>query len=354
MGINKFHPFVKGICPEVYENIHISEYAYKKVAVDISGYVNKYKRSTGDKWLSQILNLVVCLRKCEIHCVFIYDGGAPPEKAEERKRRISSQEKIEQRTVELKDALDHYYESGEILPILVDFSKKIKSKSPERLLVRKPKGIDMTFIAKKIEKRLTYTQYPTKHDFELTKQLMDILKVPWFVAPLEAETVCADLCKRGIVDAVLSEDTDLMAYGTPNFLFEFSPSHCNCKRLKYTKVIDGLKLEPDTFLDLCIMGGTDYNPNIPNIGLNKAYKLLKDYKDIDTIGLNTELDISVLNHERTRELFTNYEQTIHKIKYCGVPDYKALNVFNFKHNIHFNVEGLRSSFERTDEIEFEE
>ena len=162
MGIKNLNNLLRKKCPEIFELIHISEYAYKKVAIDISVFVNKYKRSVGDRWLAQVLNLVSCLRRNNLHCVFIYDGGAPPEKDNERSKRKAAQEKIEHRTAELQEALDHYYNTEEILPILVEFHKRINSHSPKRLLPRKGESIDMSLVARKIEKRNTYTENPTK------------------------------------------------------------------------------------------------------------------------------------------------------------------------------------------------
>ena len=80
MGIKNLHSFLRSKCPEIYKTMHLSEYAYKKIAIDISLYMFKYKTIFGDKWLDAFLKLVACLRKNEIHCVFIYDNGAPPEK----------------------------------------------------------------------------------------------------------------------------------------------------------------------------------------------------------------------------------------------------------------------------------
>jgi len=354
MGIKNLNNLLRKKCPEIFELIHISEYAYKKVAIDISVFVNKYKRSVGDRWLAQVLNLVSCLRRNNLHCVFIYDGGAPPEKDNERSKRKAAQEKIEHRTAELQEALDHYYNTEEILPILVEFHKRINSHSPKRLLPRKGESIDMSLVARKIEKRNTYTENPTKHDFELTKQLLTILNVPWFIAPLEAETICSDLCKRGLVDAVVSEDTDIIAYGTPIFLTNINTSDCTSVRVKYSDVLNGVDLTSDSFLDLCIMCGTDYNNNIEGIGSVKAHKLIKQHETIEAVGINTDLDISILNHCRGRELFKNYDQINPVIKFCGLPNYEKLQAFIFKHNMRIDVNGIKSSFEDNSDIIFKE
>ena len=80
MGISCLHKFLRKNCPEVYQEIHLSKYAFKKIAIDISLYLFKYKTIFGDRWISAFINLVSCMRRNNIHCVFIYDTGSPPEK----------------------------------------------------------------------------------------------------------------------------------------------------------------------------------------------------------------------------------------------------------------------------------
>lgn len=349
MGVKGLKDLIRKKCPDVMEQIHISEFKHKKIAIDISMFVNKYKRKVGERWMGQVVNLVSSLRKNEIHCVFIYDGSAPPEKDREKDKRKDAHKKTEQRTMELEDALQHYHQTGEILPIIIDFSKKMKSSgSPKRLLGKKVEGIDMNVIAKKIEKRSTYNDYPLPQDFEMTKELLTILNVPWFVAPMEAETTCADMCKRGLVDAVLSDDSDVLAYGTPNFLPDFSASNCVCTRIRYEDVLEGLGISSESFLDLCIMCGNDYNDNIKGIGPMNALKMIKEYGNIETIETNTSIKTDVLNYKRSRELFTEYQKINQKINHCGIPDYEKLLEFKIKNNIYTDMESLKKSFEEVE------
>jgi hypothetical protein len=83
MGINNLNVFLRKNCPEVFKEIHISEYAYKKVAIDTSLFLCKFKAIAGDRWLESFIRLVSCLRRNEIHCEFIYDTSAPPENNDE-------------------------------------------------------------------------------------------------------------------------------------------------------------------------------------------------------------------------------------------------------------------------------
>ena len=204
--------------------------------------------------------------------------------------------------------------------------------------------IDMNIIEMMVKKMRGQILDITPEDFKKTKHLFDILHVPYFDAPLEAETTCSDLCKRGLVDAVLSEDTDVLAYGAPVFLSKINTSNGTCVRINYSALLESLDLCKDEFLDLCIMCGTDYNKNIFRVGPEKAYKYIQKYSTIEEISSKTSVDISILNHVRGRELFTQYKQANIKIPYCGPPDFEKLDNFITQNNIKCNIENLKIAF----------
>jgi len=348
MGIKDLSKFLQENYSEVFEHIHISEYHFRKVAIDTSLYLCHYKAAYNNPdnpndltWLGAFVKLVACLRENEIHCVFIYDSGAPPEKEQERKERSSSRNKLEERVCRLEEAIEKYDSSGEIDPVLIEFQNKRKIVQKSML---RPDSVNMHAIkiaVKKLRKQLFSV---TPQDFAITKQLFDILQVPYFNAPLEAETMCADLCLQGKVDAVLSEDTDVLAYGAPTFLTKVNTADGTCMRIKHSDVLKQMGLTADEFLDFCIMCGTDYNKNIFKIGPSKAFKLIETHRRIETVAEKTGLDVGILKHKRVRELFRGYEKSKVAVPYCGFPDFSALQLFVVKKNLRIGVESLQKSF----------
>jgi 5'-3' exonuclease len=346
MGIKSLNKFLRNNCSAVYQEVDISEYSFKKIAIDISLYLCKFKIVCGHRWLSAFINLVCFLRKNNIHCVFIYDSKAPVEKNDEKEKRAEHKDKIKQNIFLIEKALEKYYNTGEIDDTLREVHIKEEEKPNRRLLTeQKTGGVDIEAIEFKVNKMKSYILDISPRDFELTKELFRILSVPYYDAPMEAETMCSDLCRRGIVDAVLSEDTDVLAYGTPIFLNNINMSKNTCIRVLYHEVLENLNLTESQFTDLCIMCGTDYNKNIFRVGCEKAYRLLTQYNNIEGIAENTPLDISILNHIRVREIFTEYEQyNITEIEYCGIPDFEELSYFFAINNIPLEIESLRRNF----------
>lgn len=355
MGIHKLYDVIKKYAPECMEKIHLSNFAFKKVAIDVSLFMFKFKAVCGDRWLQAFLNLVTCLRRNEIHCVFIYDTNAPPEKELERAERRESKEKMEEALYNLEQAYQHYLETNEIQQVLIDLYKKEVDKmeksekfKPVKSLLNKNKSesdIDMKIVANKIEHKKRQIVQIGPDDFALTKKMFDILEVPWYQAPMEAETMCSDLCKRGLVDAVLSEDTDVLAYGAPVFLSKIETDSDCCVLINYQHLLNTLELTSEQFLDMCIMCGTDYNKNIPKIGPDRSYNLIKKYGTIEEVGRQAKLDISILNHHRGRQLFMEYlRDDLVKIRYCGRPDFSIFEQFVTENNINVNLNKMRNIY----------
>jgi len=347
MGIKNLNQFLRGKCPEIFVETHISEFAYKKLAIDISLYLHKFKAAAGDRWLQAFLNFVVCLRRNNVHCTFIYDGQAPPEKAIEQADRRESQQKLIENVQILEQELELYNITGEVGLSIQNLWEKKKSPPETRLLSSKlSDGIDMKWVQSKIESKMSQIIHITENDILLTKNLFDILNVPYFTAPCEAEKLCSLLCKDGRVDAVLSEDTDILAYGCPIFLSKIDSKNDTVIMVEYTKVLSSLSLSSSQFLDLCIMSGTDYNKNIPKIGNVTSYKKILQYGSIEELEKKENLDTSILNYIRVRELFTQFKDDgITKISFCGIPKYEDLIQFSQLHNLHINIPKLKSSFE---------
>lgn len=351
MGIKSLHKLLRKYAADAYTKIHISEYAFKKIAIDMSLYMCKYKAICGDAWITAIINLVVCLRENEVHCVFIFDGKATDDKDEEKQRRINEREKRENIVAELELALDTYDKTNEMSNVLIELYNKIRDKPyQQRLLcanVSKPTiNINIEIVRNEIRKKRSQLLNISRGDYDMTREMFDILSIPYFTAPAEAETMCADLCKRGLVDAVLSEDTDVLAYGANVLLTEIDPFNHTCVKIEHSIILKSLSMNYDTFLDLCIMCGTDYNKNIEGIGPEKSYKFMKKYKNIDAMKESENIDISKLKHERVRELFTQYEQVNVAIPYCGSPCMNGLNEFLMKNDIKVNTQRIHMAFTR--------
>lgn len=341
MGIKGIHNIIKKYASDVYVEKHISEYAYKKVAIDISLYIFKYKAIFGEKWISSFITLICCLRKYDLHFIFIFDGVAPEEKSIERNARKESREKMVNKINQLETDLQHYKETGEVSELISEIYNKTENDKPLRLLGKASKKIDVNVIQNEIDKLKSYNIGITKKDIETVKEMFDIMEIPYVVADGEAECYASQLCLNGCVDMVLSEDTDVLVYGTPTFLTKINTSTGVVIEMKFEKLLECLELTHAQYVDLCILCGSDYNNTIRGVGPETAYKLMKEYGSIENIP--EKYDTSVLNYERVRELFSKRKLGL-KIPYCGSLDEEKMTKFLFENNIRIDMEYMKMCF----------
>jgi len=331
MGIkSNFNKFIREHAEDSIIEQHISHFKYKKVAIDTTLYMFKYKAALSDQWLSGFVNMISVFRRNTVHPVFIFDGPSPIEKLEEQKQRREEKRKLEERVSSLENDIIEYHVKNIISDKLASFvGEDFSIEKAEEMVAKKRKQIINVEPA----------------DFDNLKKLLDIMKIPYYTAPSEAEKFCSKLCIDGKVAAAISDDTDVIAYASPVSLSKIDTYTGSCVSVSNENLISSLGLTKEQFLDLCIMCGTDYNNNISRVGSVTSYKYIQKYGSIEGIMDSMNLDVSILNHIRVRELFTLFEEyDIGEIPYCGKPDFDELNEFLNLHGININIFELQSYF----------
>jgi len=118
--------------------------------------------------------------------------------------------------------------------------------------------------------------------------------VDCIVAPYEADAQLAYLMKTGIVQAIISEDSDLLVYGCQKVIFKMDAyGHGVAVDLADLSKLTDLKLHEFTqekFRHMCILSGCDYLPSVKGVGLHKAIKLLRKSSSIDKVIRSLRLD----------------------------------------------------------------
>lgn len=350
MGIKNLHHFLRKTCPSVYSTVPISKYAFKKIAIDTSIFMCKYKSSNGNSYIDSFLHLISVLRYNEVHFVFVYDTKAPPEKDLERKQRLEAREKNKVRVERIMETWYNYKQEHSLIEesILENTSLSIEDEVLLGFIV-KLMDTDNTISIKKIDLEIHKLQNSIlsirTEDFNLTKEFFKACNIPFIDAEGEAEATCASLVCQGLVTAVLTEDTDVLAYKAPIMLHKMDILKGTFMEIDYEEILNQLQFTDSQFLDFCIMCGTDYNTNIFKIGPDKAYKLLQQHGSIEAIQeANPNISISTLNYEKTRSLFDHNVKYNINIPYCGFPNKVEFEKLYFVNNCKFDLEKLYSSF----------
>lgn len=113
-------------------------------------------------------------------------------------------------------------------------------------------------------------------------QLLKKLDIPYVVAPYEADAQLVYLERQGLINGIISDDSDLLVFGAKKLLtkldqygncFEINrKDFCACREVSLTGWSD------TEFRRMAIFSGCDYLDGLPGVGLKTAYRMLRKTK----------------------------------------------------------------------------
>ncbi|XAR63945.1 Exodeoxyribonuclease I [Bertholletia excelsa] len=280
MGIKDLLRFMK---PHV-EPIHIKKYAGKRVGIDAYSWLHKGAYSCsmeiclnteGEKkfqYLKYFMHRINLLRHYNITPVVVFDGASIPCKAATENERTRHRE------------------------------------ANRDLAMAKLKEGNFRAASDLFQRAVNVTP-------SMAHQLIQVLRsenVDFVVAPYEADAQLAYLSsleseKDGIT-AVISEDSDLLAYGCPAVIFKMD-RYGNGEEIVLHKAFDSVTCVPSfqnfdmvLFTGMCVLAGCDFLPSVPGIGISKAYSLVSKYRNLDRA-------LSVLKFEKGNIMPEDYSRS---------------------------------------------
>lgn len=108
-------------------------------------------------------------------------------------------------------------------------------------------------------------------------------QVPYIFSSGEADPLLANLCKEGVIQAVISEDTDMIPYGTPIVLREFNFYSNEITVFHTTRILRHLGISHMQMIDWCILMGNDYNNRLKGYKPLDSLELIRDHRNIENI-----------------------------------------------------------------------
>lgn len=299
MGIRDLKKLLNARAPDAFRTVAFDTYAGRRVAVDASVYMFRYKMSLGaNKWLEGFMDLVHTLVRFQVVPVIVFDGKSPVEKLGEKQRRKNSRQDTKKRLATIRSELDAYKATGTVGPNLTVRRSFLTGGS-----------VNVQDVEERIERLERSLQSVTTHDTQRLQAALTEEHIEWLTAKGEAERLCAALACRGDVYAALSEDSDLYAHASPKILSELNLKMVTFTEVDFSELLDMLELSQESFVDLCVLLGTDFNERIHGIGPVRAFSLISRYKCIDTLLLEKkDLDGDCLNHVVTRALLHAEEE----------------------------------------------
>ena len=112
--------------------------------------------------------------------------------------------------------------------------------------------------------------------------------IPYVEAPTEAEAQCAALARAGKVYAAASEDMDTLTFDSPVLIRHLTFSEQRntkepIQEIDLSKVLTGLNMTREQFVDFCILLGCDYCDTIPKVGPKSALDLIRKHGTLEEL-----------------------------------------------------------------------
>jgi len=141
------------------------------------------------------------------------------------------------------------------------------------------------------------------------KQVQDILYffellgIPVIRENEEADFILAKLSAANKIDYILSDDSDVLAFGAKKVLKNFCIKEEKCELYEMDSILATLGVSMQKFVDICILCGCDYTTKIRNMNCGKSLQLILLWGSIEEVAKNTEYDIDLEQIQKARELF---------------------------------------------------
>ena len=351
MGIKSLSVILNSKCKGALNKRNLDSYRGMIFGIDISIFLYKFLYNNNDH-LEGITRLLLRIIKNGILPVVIFDGRPPKEKndvlvsrKEKRDYLVTKKEVIERFVMEREGKSDE-----EVKEDIRVYQEQL-NKSDNSVL----EDEDMTELLTKskdelreeLDKTMKRIIYVRAEHIESLKTLLTHMGLPYIVSKGEAESLMGHLCRDGILDGCISEDTDVLVNGGKIFLRNVVPDKNVVDEYCLEGILGSLEMSYEEFMDMCILCGCDYTTKIGGMGPQTAYKLMKKHGNIEgVIGEISERpdkyqipDGEGFNFQMARHLFVHSSDNEDREEIRGriklmTPNMSEMNLFLRNTKLH--------------------
>ena len=348
MGIKSLNVLLNQKCSCAINQRKLNTYGGMILGIDISIFLYKYLYGN-DNPIEGLTKLIMRLMKNNVVPFFVFDGKPPKEKNEvlqmrrERKDYLNVKKNIVQNSIKVLDENNNitYDEfKSKFVEYIENNNYEYTINENEIREQFEKKSSELKNDYEKISKKIIYI---TPQHIEKCKKLFDLFGLSYIVSPTEAETLLSVLCRENYIDAVVSEDMDVLPTGGHLFLRNFNSDNNMVDEYCLDGILHCLEITFEQFIDLCILCGSDYTSKIDRMGPMTAYKYIKRLGNIENIleeWTRTRKYIIPQNfdYQKARSLFTRpineiFIQNVTKEILLNKPKLEELNQYLLENGV---------------------
>ncbi|KAH7930209.1 PIN domain-like protein [Leucogyrophana mollusca] len=119
---------------------------------------------------------------------------------------------------------------------------------------------------------------------QMISQIMLMLRlfgIPYITAPMEAEAQCAELASLGLVEGIITDDSDVFLFGGLRVFKNMFNQSKTVECFLLSDLSRELGLDQDTLIRLAYLLGSDYVEGLPGVGPVVAMEMMKEFPGED-------------------------------------------------------------------------
>lgn len=248
--------------PDLIEEKEIEEFRNKKIAIDVSILLYQVVisvRNTGSDLTNKkgevtshilgLFNKTIKMLENKIIPIYVFDGKPPVLKKK-----------------------------------VLDIRRSIRRKAEEKMELAETEEEKIKYFKRSVS--------ISRKQLDECKELLDFMGIPYVNAPEEADSQCAWLAEQNLVYAVLTEDMDILTFGSPKVVRNLTSQKKKPIELNLSKIQNKFGWTHNNFIEICVLFGCDYSEHITDINFLKLFHEYQKNKNIYNVlsKLNKKID----------------------------------------------------------------
>jgi DNA excision repair protein ERCC-5 len=110
--------------------------------------------------------------------------------------------------------------------------------------------------------------------------MLRLFGIPYITAPMEAEAQCAALVELGLVEGIITDDSDVFLFGGARVYKNMFNQSKTVECFFLADFVRELGIDREKLVQLAYLLGSDYVEGLPGVGPVVAMELLKEFTSL--------------------------------------------------------------------------
>ncbi|KAI1320132.1 PIN domain-like protein [Xylariaceae sp. FL0255] len=144
--------------------------------------------------------------------------------------------------------------------------------------------------------------------------LLRYFGIPYITAPMEAEAQCAELVKLGLVDGIVTDDSDIFLFGGTRVYKNMFNSNKFVECYLGSDLERELSLSREQLISIAQLLGSDYTEGLPGVGPVTAVEILSEFPGKDGLDAFREWwsDVQIRNRPNDADKGSTFRKKFRK------------------------------------------